>query len=131
METIDDVLAHFGIRGMKWGVRRSRGADGTVGGEHGNSTSNDAERAKEYHQRAKTSGLHTLSNQELQHLISRMNLEQQYSKLEAPTSTGGDKIRKGQKFIREALGVARTAQEIHGLVNSPLMKDIKKATKKG
>lgn len=98
---------------MKWGVRRPRGSDGTVGGGHGTAT--DAEKAKEYHQRAKTVGLHSLSNQELQHLISRMNLEQQYSRL----TTGGttkDKIKKGQAAVREILGVAKTAQEVHGLV---------------
>lgn len=32
--TLDDVLAHYGIKGMKWGVRRARVVD-----EHGNQVS--------------------------------------------------------------------------------------------
>lgn len=27
-ETADDVLEHFGVRGMRWGVRRSRSSSG-------------------------------------------------------------------------------------------------------
>lgn len=124
METIDDVLAHFGIKGMRWGVRRPRGADGTV---EGHSSATDAEKARDFHTRAKTHGLHTLSNQELEHLTKRMNLEQQYNRLSDTKSSGVERVKKGQKFVREVLGVAKTAQEVHGLINSPLMKDIKKA----
>lgn len=31
-ETLDDVLMHFGVRGMRWGVRRSVGSNGLVEG---------------------------------------------------------------------------------------------------
>jgi len=98
METLEETLAHFGIKGMKWGVRRPVGSSGRVeGGAHGSSS--DAERAKEYHTRAKTQGTHVLSNQELQHLTNRLNLEQQYSRL---TSTGS-RTSKGAKFAKEIL----------------------------
>lgn len=29
---LEEILQHFGIKGMRWGVRRDRGPDGTVGG---------------------------------------------------------------------------------------------------
>lgn len=35
MADTDDFLAHYGIKGMKWGVRRTPGPDGTVGGSRG------------------------------------------------------------------------------------------------
>jgi hypothetical protein len=83
---------------MKWGVRRPRGADGHVtDGGGGHSTSSDAERAKEHADRAKTHGLHSLSNSELQHLVNRMNLEQNYARLTAPQKN------KGSKFVTDLL----------------------------
>ena len=84
---------------MRWGTRRARGKDGTVGsnsvhfqvnehgqvaktsGGHGRSASIDANKALAYKQIAKSSGTHALSNPELQHLVNRMNLEQNYSRL--------------------------------------------------
>lgn len=83
---------------MKWGVRRSRGASGTVGGAHSHVTATDAERAKEYAMRAKTTGLHTLSNHELQHLVTRQNLEAQYKRLQ-----GNSKTDAGAKIAKEIL----------------------------
>ena len=35
----DNILAHHGIKGMRWGIRRPRGADGTVGGSGSSSKS--------------------------------------------------------------------------------------------
>lgn len=93
-----DTLEHFGIRGMKWGVRRERGSSGTVGGTHGHGTASDAEKAKEFATRAKASGLHTLSNTELQHLVTRQNLEMQYKRLQ-----GNSKLDAGTKVAKEVL----------------------------
>lgn len=93
------IVEHSGIKGMRWGVRRSRGPSGTVGGAHAHiSSAHDAEKAKELGIRAKKSGLHTLSNQELQHLVTRQNLESQYKRLQ-----GSSKLDAGSKVAKEIL----------------------------
>lgn len=114
-----EFLAHHGVRGMHWGVRRPRGKDGRVEkgpavnmavNEHGQvkkstggyhrPTSKDAENAIAYKTIARNSGVHALDNQQLQHLVNRMNMEQQYSRL----STGGSKQKSsGAKFATDLL----------------------------
>lgn len=97
--TLEDTLAHFGVKGMKWGVRRPVGSSGRVTGGSSHPSSSDAERAKEYHKKATTAGVHVLSNQELEHLTKRMNLEQQYTRLRA----SGNKRAAGQKIAKDIL----------------------------
>lgn len=132
MDTLDEILEHHGIKGMKWGVRRSRGGSTGRSGKSsktGHEPASDAARARELHSRAKSSGTHTLSNQELQHLTQRMNLEQQYSRLTS-TSSNKSTIKKGYTAIKAVLGVAKTVQEVHSVANSPMMKDLKKELSK-
>lgn len=98
--TIDEVLAHFGVKGMRWGVRKDRSSSttpATSGHSHG--SSEDAVKAEKYKQAAKTSGTHVLANHELQHLVNRINLEQQYSRLTA----SGSKKSAGAKFAKDIL----------------------------
>lgn len=99
MDTLEDTLAHFGIKGMRWGVRRPVGSSGHVEGGSSHGPSSDAERASEYHSRAKSTGVHSLSNQELEHLTKRLNLEQQYSRL----TSGGSRKSAGAKFAKDIL----------------------------
>jgi hypothetical protein len=133
-ETIDDILEHVGIKGMHWGVRRSRAADGRVRGPSKSTRggiSPDAARAKESHSTAKKHGLSALSNQDLQHLVSRMNLEQQYSRLTtSPTKTTKARLSSGFNAVKTVLGVAKTAQEAHRLATSPEMMSLKSAINK-
>jgi hypothetical protein len=107
----EDVLEHFGIKGMRWGVRRREGSDGRIGGRFHSpraEPSHDAARAKELKTRARKGGTSSLSNQELKALTERMNLEQQYSRLSGNT-TGMQTARAGSKFVGSLLvGVGRT-----------------------
>lgn len=122
-------LEHFGIKGMHWGVRRQTAADGRVRGPSKSTRdgiSSDAARAKETHAKVKSHGTDAVSNQDLQHLVSRMNLEQQYSRLTSGKSNVA-KVRKGQSAIKEIIGVATMAKQVHEIVNSPMTRDIRKA----
>jgi hypothetical protein len=126
----EEVLEHFGIKGMKWGVRRQEGSGGggRLHSPHGE-PSHDAARAKDLSTRARKGGTSTLSNAELKALTERMNLEQQYSSLSGKTSNLA-KTRKGFAAAREILQVGKTASEAYTLVNSPMAKEIAKALSK-
>lgn len=91
--TPDQSLAHFGVKGMRWGVRRTR--------EQLDSDSEDAVNAKIAKGKiAANRTTDVLSNQELQHVVNRMNLEQQYSKLtgKSPQKSEGRKF--AEKMVK-------------------------------
>jgi predicted RNA-binding protein Jag len=104
METVDDVLAHYGIKGMRWGVRREGKSSGPV--------SSDAQAAKESKQIIKKSGTAALSNKELQHVITRMNLEQQYSNLNKG-NTFTKRLENGNRTAKTLGKTGKTLKEIY------------------
>lgn len=109
-----EFLAHYGVLGMKWGVRRARTATEvqtretvgltnrsntkikTSGGEN-HPASQDALKVAATTQKLKKSGVKALSNQELKDAAERLRLEAEVSRL-----TGGHKS-PGKKFVDEAL----------------------------
>lgn len=64
---MSDTVIHFGIKGMKWGVRRNRGANGRVKGSSGPPRGRKA--------------ASKMSDSELRQHINRLQLERQYSQL--------------------------------------------------
>ena len=88
----DDFLEHFGVKGMHWGVRRdSSGGGGSGGASH---ISPDAARAHASATAARKHGTSALSNQDLQHLVARSQLERQYGQLNQRQASQGEKIAK-------------------------------------
>ena len=102
METADrgsDFLEHYGVKGMKWGVRRSEAQLARARGALKRSTPEPSEDKKTTESvRAKISRGNTdaLSNAELQKLNERMQLEQKYASLTAKQTPQT----LGQKFIK-------------------------------
>lgn len=109
---VNDIIAHHGVKGMKWGVRKDRSPQSvsiatkrkgtksevkTKGG--GNQPVHpDAVSARTVGQQRKKSGLDTLSNKELEAYARRLDLEQRVKRLESQDTHGKNFI---QKFFRE------------------------------
>jgi hypothetical protein len=68
VNSAEDILAHFGVKGMKWGKRK-------------NPASGDSSQATTTRFKAKRLGVHTVSNNDLQAAIRRMQLEQDFKRL--------------------------------------------------
>lgn len=104
------ALIHYGKKGMKWGVRNDKPATAVTiktrpgklvkakGGKR-QAASEDAVTAVKLHQTAKKSTTDALSNKELQALVQRMQLEQQFSQL----SASSPRMPVGQKIARDFL----------------------------
>lgn len=71
MNDVDNFLAHFGVKGMKWGVHRKNRLP----------ASKDAQVSLDIRAKAKSNKVKSLSNAELQAAINRMGLEQQFKRL--------------------------------------------------
>lgn len=109
---IDEELYHWGIKGMRWGVRRYQNNDGTLTSEgkkrkrskkekidekaKQENWSDDAKVAAEI----KTKSVKQMSNAELRKLNERIQLEKQYSQLTKKETS------KGKKVVTEILGGA-------------------------
>jgi hypothetical protein len=105
-----NLLEHHGTKGMRWGVRKSRSSK----------TSSDY-RKTQPHRGKKPS---QLSNKQLQEVNKRINLEQNYSRMN-PT-----RIKRGAAVGKGVLAAATTATTIYTMVNSPAGKAAIAAGKK-
>lgn len=97
-----DFLEHFGIKGMKWGVRREQARTAAKAASDALVTP-DAKQVKKVKSKMKVTGIDSVSNKELQSAIQRMNLEVQYSQLKK-AQFEDSYLGKGRKFVGKFLG---------------------------
>ena len=91
-----DELYHWGIKGMKWGVRRYRNEDGTLT-EAGKKRYSDDKPVHEHYTKAHDDKLaETMSNEELRSRNTRLQMERQYEQMTKKTNRGEKAV---QAFI--------------------------------
>lgn len=105
---VDDILKHYGAKGMRWGVRKNSAGPQAVtvkdkrkklktSGGHGQPAHDDAVKAHTVGQIGKKSGTKSLSNAQLKTYNERLNLEQNFKRLQYQDSS------RGKKFVKTAL----------------------------
>ena len=126
-------LNHYGVKGMHWGVRKDR-SDGGSGSDSKTTPkpkmSEDAKNVERAFAKINRGGTDALSNQELQHLVSRLNLEQQYSRLTtAPTTQQKNALDRGNETVKTLLGYGGTYNEVRKFMKSDAGQALKKGFK--
>lgn len=110
-EVGDNKIEHFGIKGMKWGVRRGR----DVAKTHGTSTS--------------TKSAKDMSDDELRTRINRINMERNYEKLTAPKSAGKDYVKSLLKQAGNEVAKDFVTSAMRTVAKGPKEKAIKRLEK--
>lgn len=126
----DYELAHYGIKGMKWGIRRKTGSDGLVEkSSEPKEFSEDAAKAKSSGEKARTKGVQSLSNYELRQLNDRLNLEANYSRLTSSGTPESSAAKRGAQVYKGLKKAVEIGNEVYKAYNSPAVKLIRDQVK--
>lgn len=104
MDNQDEYLIHYGVLGMKWGVRRRLGNIPGVGRlvKSKTKTDNDDKDNKDDDNTPKKKSVKDMSDVELTTAIKRLENEKRYNDLTA-TSEGKKKVSRGKKLVEDML----------------------------
>lgn len=120
-KNVEDFIQHHGVRGMKWGVRRTRSSVSPGSSDHRKAAA------------LKSKKLHELTNKQLKDLNERRRLEQEHIRLNpssSPTKKAVNTVKTGHAAVKTILGVIGTAGTIYALSSTPHGKAAIAASKK-
>ena len=101
---MDNELYHYGILGMRWGIRKSR--SGSVGSKKTSKKRMASDDAKDA-MSLKKKKVYEMSNAELRRLNDRQNLERTYRQ------NNKSKIAKGVAFVAGAAALMETGLKLY------------------
>lgn len=112
-DTTEEGLSHFGVPGMQWGVRRSDKQLARAAAK-----ASRRGRAEDHPDHTKVRDLtrnkkKTLSNDELQAVLKRKDLETRYSQMNP------SKLKKGENVVKAVVGTVGTVSSVIALGSSP------------
>ena len=133
MQTYKNEIYHWGIKGMKWGVRRYQNKDGTLttaGKKHYNGDGNAGEEAEQVEYAPKRTGkdASAYTDEELRARIQRMQMEDQYRTLMGKTDIRVDDPNRELKLEKERLQLQKDVKQLrHDVyVGESFIKDVMK-----
>lgn len=142
-DKVEDFLAHYGVKGMKWGVRKSTSSGGSSSSDSASPKgrkSTDAEgapkgsRARDGRIKkgevgkaiARPQNKHSMSDEELRQAINRINMERQFAQLTHKPSKGD----AAKKYIADLLvdiGKQQAKTILNSVVTNQVNKQLEKA----
>lgn len=96
---MEDYLAHYGILGMKWGVRRTEAQLARVRGKKKSSSTSESDGEKENVKTAKPKKASEMSDAELRERLNRINMEDQYNA--AMARRNPDRFQRAKKVVAD------------------------------